>query len=325
MSLQKADDKMNDEAGADDKSPYRILSLDGGGAKGFYTLGVLRELEAMLGSRLCNNFDLIYGTSTGSIIAALLALGHTVDEVHQLYSANVIKVVSAIWPAAKSRALSKLGDEIFGTQRFDAFRIGVGIVATRWHDERPLIFKNEFGRAAGRKASFSAGFGCTISDAVQSSCSAYPFFNRKQIKLDNDDRVELIDGGYCANNPTLYALADAISVLQLPVSDVVVLSIGVGEYPEPARRRFRSMLKALPSVKLLNKTLQINTLSMAQLTEILFPEVRRIRISDVYSEPELATDLFENDLEKLSRLRQKGAESFAARETDILRLLEFKK
>ena len=114
-------------------------------------------------------------------------------------------------------------------------------------------------------------------------------------------------------------------MLQLPVSDVVVLSIGVGEYPEPARRRFRSMLKALPSVKLLNKTLQINTLSMAQLTEILFPEVRRIRISDVYSEPELATDLFENDLEKLSRLRQKGAESFAARETDILRLLGFKK
>ena len=27
----------------------RILSLDGGGAKGFYTLGVLKQLEAMLG------------------------------------------------------------------------------------------------------------------------------------------------------------------------------------------------------------------------------------------------------------------------------------
>jgi predicted acylesterase/phospholipase RssA len=26
----------------------RILSLDGGGAKGFYTLGVLREIEAMV-------------------------------------------------------------------------------------------------------------------------------------------------------------------------------------------------------------------------------------------------------------------------------------
>jgi patatin-like phospholipase/acyl hydrolase len=27
---------------------YRILSLDGDGAKGFYTLGVLKEIEAML-------------------------------------------------------------------------------------------------------------------------------------------------------------------------------------------------------------------------------------------------------------------------------------
>ena len=27
----------------------RILGLDGGGAKGFYTLGILRELEALTG------------------------------------------------------------------------------------------------------------------------------------------------------------------------------------------------------------------------------------------------------------------------------------
>ena len=54
-------------------SRYRILSLDGGGAKGFYTLGVLKEIEAMLGQRLCDRFDLIFGTSTGAIIAALLS------------------------------------------------------------------------------------------------------------------------------------------------------------------------------------------------------------------------------------------------------------
>lgn len=34
---------------------FRILSLDGGGAKGFYTLGVLKEIEGML-KRLLNNY-----------------------------------------------------------------------------------------------------------------------------------------------------------------------------------------------------------------------------------------------------------------------------
>ena len=49
---------------------FRVLSLDGGGAKGFYTLGALKEIEALVGCHLCKKFDLIYGTSTGAIIAA---------------------------------------------------------------------------------------------------------------------------------------------------------------------------------------------------------------------------------------------------------------
>ncbi|MBZ9701782.1 MULTISPECIES: patatin-like phospholipase family protein [unclassified Mesorhizobium] len=54
---------------------FRILSLDGGGAKAFYTLGVLAEVKAAAGKRLHKVFALIYGTSTGSIIGTLLATG----------------------------------------------------------------------------------------------------------------------------------------------------------------------------------------------------------------------------------------------------------
>jgi patatin-like phospholipase/acyl hydrolase len=50
--------------------PCRLLSLDGGGGKSLYTLGLLKEIEAMLGQRLYERFDLIFGTSTGAIIAA---------------------------------------------------------------------------------------------------------------------------------------------------------------------------------------------------------------------------------------------------------------
>lgn len=75
------------------RRPYRILSLDGGGAKGFYTLGVLMEIEGMLNAPLYERFDLIFGTSTGAIIAALLALGHTVEEITKLYEAHVPNVM----------------------------------------------------------------------------------------------------------------------------------------------------------------------------------------------------------------------------------------
>ena len=50
------------EAAQQPARPFRILSLDGGGAKGFYTLGVLRELEGMLKCPLYERFDLVFGT-----------------------------------------------------------------------------------------------------------------------------------------------------------------------------------------------------------------------------------------------------------------------
>ena len=79
--------------------------------------------------------------------------------------------------------------------------------------------------------------------------------------------------------------------------------------------------KHLLSVQLLQKTLEINTQSMDQLREILFKDVPTIRISDTFERPELATDLFEHDLDKLNTLRQLGAESFAQREAALSEFL----
>jgi patatin-like phospholipase/acyl hydrolase len=80
-------------------TPYRVLALDGGGAKGFYTLGVLREIEGLVGMPLHEKFDLIFGTSTGAIIAAMLALGHSVDEIHELYKKHVVSVMAQKKPS----------------------------------------------------------------------------------------------------------------------------------------------------------------------------------------------------------------------------------
>ncbi|MBA2125216.1 patatin [Hyphomicrobium methylovorum] len=303
--------------------PCRILSLDGGGAKGFYTLGVLREIEGMVKSRLHEKFDLIFGTSTGAIIAALLALGKSVKDISDLYEDNVPKVMKKKKRMSKSAALKKLGDDVFTDAMFTDMKTGVGIVTTRWVIERPMIFKTSVEQAHGRKGTFSPGFGVKVSDAVQASCSAYPFFERKTVKTDMGDLIELIDGGYCANNPTLYAISEAIMALKLSPEHLRVVSCGVGVYPSPKQSWFGTTKWAqkLPSVQLLQKTLEINTQSMDQLRHVLYQHVPTVRISDTFEQPEMATDLFEHNCTKLNILRQRGRESFAKAETDLKRIL----
>src|SRR4051794_29196396 len=71
--------------------PKRVLSLDGGGVRGAFSLALLEKLEAEVARlegrsvRLCDWFDLIGGTSTGAIIATALALGFHSAEVREFY------------------------------------------------------------------------------------------------------------------------------------------------------------------------------------------------------------------------------------------------
>lgn len=305
----------------------RILSLDGGGAKGFYTLGVLNEIEAMLGRPLYEHFDVIFGTSTGAIIAALLVLGYKVNDVHRLYKKHVPTVVGCRTPHSRSKELENLADTIFGKSTFGQVKTRIGIVATRWQLERPMIFKGGVAQAHGRHATFVPGFGCTIADAVRASCSAYPYFEKCTLTTSTGNVVELIDGGYCANNPTLYAIADAVQALGVTPSQLRVVSIGVGIYPEPKhwitpKYMVSWLAKHFTGIQLLQKTLNVNTESMEQLRLILFKNIQAVRINDTFEQPEMATDLMESDLEKLNLLYQRGGESFAKRETDLRQLLD---
>ena len=299
----------------------RILSLDGGGAKGFYTLGILREVEALLQRPIHEAFDLIFGTSTGSIIAALLAVGRPVEEIHELYKEHVPKIMRAKNRFAKSEKLRETGEEVFGDAGFDAALTGLGIVSTKWQLETPMIFKSRHTQAHGRRATFVPGFGCTLADAVEASCSAFPYFERKSITTFAGDIVELFDGGYCANNPALYALADAIPALGYAPSDCRLLSLGCGQYPEPRHGFIARQIRSFMPVQLLQKTLEVNTASMDLLRSLLYEEVPTVRISDTFDKPQLATDMFEHDLVKLNLLRQQGVESFARREKDVRKLL----
>ncbi|WP_135212068.1 patatin-like phospholipase family protein [Vitreimonas flagellata] len=301
-----------------DDSKFRVLSLDGGGAKGFYTLGVLKELEGMTGAPLCEHFHLIYGTSTGAIIATLLCLGRSVDEILDHYRNHVVTIMARLWPWEKSAELAKLANTIFADHTVTDFKTRIGIVATRWREERPMIFKADVNQAFGTKGTFQPFFGASISDAVQASCSAFPFFSKKQVPISDGSTVTLIDGGYCANNPTLYALADATVSLKIEPDRIRVVSIGVGEYPAPRRMHKPSYWASkLPLADLLQKTMEVNTRSMDQLRMVLFKDIATVRVSNAYTQPDMATDMFEHDHRKLDVLWQRGRQSFSEHEAKL--------
>lgn len=302
---------------------YRILSLDGGGAKGFYTLGVLKEIEGMIGRPLHERFDMVFGTSTGAIIAALVCLGCPVDEILALYKKHVVEIMARWLPSRKTAALEALAKEMFGDRDFTAVKTNIGIVCTRWAFERPMIFKTNVRQAHGSAGTFVPGFGCKIGDAVQASCSAYPFFKKKTVTTSAGEEIVLIDGGYCANNPTLYAIADGINAMNIPRENVRVVSIGVGEYPAPTRSMFSVMrwVGYLFTVRLLQKALEINTQSMDQLRHVLFGDLPTVRISKAYTQPEMATDLFEHDMKKLDLLWQRGRQSYSEHEGKLKEFL----
>ncbi len=84
--------------------PKRILAVDGGGVRNILSLGVLESIERALQKRhndselrLCDYFDLMAGTSTGAVIAALLATGRSVTETIDWFRSLAPSIFGRLW------------------------------------------------------------------------------------------------------------------------------------------------------------------------------------------------------------------------------------
>lgn len=299
------------------KDVFRVLSLDGGGAKGVYTLGVLREIEAACGKPLCEVFNLVYGTSTGAIIATLIALGYRVEAIEELYFCSVPKIMTSPSREGRTSSLKEQAKKIFEGKTPADFKTAIGVVATNHDRERPLIFKNLPIQAHGLKDTFIPFFGSSIADAVVSSCAAFPFFQTVMVKTKNQGDFIAMDGGYVANNPTLFALADARQAFGRKDEETVVLSVGVGQYNEPKKSLLHRWIFRTWPPRLIAKMFNVNSKTIEQLRVLLFPQVPCVRIDEAFPQPEYATDLLESDSKKLKTLHALGRDSFAKFEREF--------
>ncbi len=236
--------------------PKRILSLDGGGIRGILTLEYLGIIEEMLKKRsgrvdflLCDYFDLIGGTSTGSIIAAGLACGMSVDRLKQLYRdlGNSVFVTNAyeIWrrggilaPKFPSKPLQSALDELLGAQTTldsDRIRTGLMVMAKRLDTGSPWPLNNH------PDAPFAPQDGkLHLTQVVRASTAAPTYFAPQHIDISSRDgsltKGAFVDGGVSPfNDPAfqllMLALLEGHGFRWRPgKDDLLLISLGTGTY-----------------------------------------------------------------------------------------------
>lgn len=304
---------------ADGCDTFRVLSIDGGGSKGVFAVGVLMEAEESLGLPCYDLFDLVYGTSVGAVIAGLIAMGNPAEVIRGLFMKEIPAIMRRWTARGRSRALRAAAAQLFGDQRFEGLDTRLGIVATRTDFDRPMVFKTSATQAIRGKRSFVPGFGATLADAVVASCSARPFFGSARVDT-NQGVVDAIDGGFVANNPSLMALIDAVHTLENAPKRIAALSVGVGSYPVK-KRLVERIRRGFWPVALLETTLTANANAMKILTDVLFSEVDMVRIDQTYSETKYATWLLESNPQVLERMVRLGRDEFRSHEDEVRSLL----
>jgi predicted acylesterase/phospholipase RssA len=293
---------------------FRILSLDGGGAKGAFTLGVLSELEKQINTSLCDHFNLIYGTSTGAIIAAYLALGFNVQDVYKRYLEIIPRVMSKSSASGRSSALEIAANREFGKHTFSDVRCMLAIVATRCDFHRPIIFKSHATLGHAKNNEFVPGFGLPLVDCLLASSAAAPFFLKKNLTLNTSPPVstDCIDGGFVANNPSLFSLFDATQSLRQDRDKIRLFSVGTGIFPQKQRwtRHIKKIWLLSDAIYLLEETLESNANSAEFIRSTLYSDIKTTRINPIFKDIGFSTDLLESNRHILEKMYQCGVQSY---------------
>ncbi|MCX5774628.1 MAG: patatin-like phospholipase family protein [Fusobacteria bacterium] len=199
---------------------FKILSIDGGGSKGIIPVGMLEEFQENVDKRIYEYFDLIAGTSIGSIIAAGIAFDMPIKDIANLFYTRLSHVFERrlLDPQGliKSRYYNQnLKEELvrlFGDRKMKDAKTILIINGTDITNMQPIEFSSR------RKYCEML-----VSEVTYSSCLVPTFFDPNLV----DNRL-VADGGLWANNPTLAAITNCIYFLKKSLEEIYCLSLGTG-------------------------------------------------------------------------------------------------
>ena len=222
--------------------PFRILSLDGGGIRGVIEAVILAEVEKIIDRPLNKYFDLIAGTSTGSILGAAIAIGQKSEDIIELYrrrgksifpytSLFSLQRLQLIWqygfsaPKFSDEGLIDALKKEFGDTKLCDINTLPRLLITAYDtiSRQTIVFKSW--------QKYKTWANIPLWEACLCSASAPTFFPAHLLQT-SDQTYSLIDGGVGANNPSACAVAEALK-LGYPISEIAVLSIGTGNATNP--------------------------------------------------------------------------------------------
>ena len=209
--------------------PFRVLTLDGGGVRGIFSARVLNLLNDKLDINPCNAFDLIVGTSTGSIVAAAVAIRYDLSKLvldYESYSPQIFKKRFSLCGFLRSRygnkALEEFLHKSFGEITLGEIETPLIINATNVSTGRVHVFKSSY-QEKRRGGDYFRDGEVPLYKAVLASCSAPTYFDPVEISGDL-----ICDGGLWANNPALIGYVDAIKNFNRTPENMRILSVGTG-------------------------------------------------------------------------------------------------
>ena len=224
----------------------KILSFDGGGARCIFSLKILEILfKRLYGSQgpserssvkqFINNFDLIAGTSGGSIIASLLCMERSIDEIRKIFYGLNSKIFDKSWSGYPSKLVSyyKSGDfynsdlllqilsNFFEDKNMSSVPHHLMIITTNCTSDlfEPYIF-----RSYKANSKLKGSNDELLRNCIRASTAAPTYFS----PFIDKNKNKFVDGGLVANNPTNLAILESKELFYSGTLNLI-LSIGTGD------------------------------------------------------------------------------------------------
>ena len=227
-------------------SVFKVLSLDGGGMRGYYSSYYLDKLNKLAINKfhntnfdLCKRFNMLVGTSTGAIIACGIANKmelNAISSIYKKYGMRIFpkKIPTNLWhflkqPLRTRASINKAGSNALLIALKEAFRdktlkqiyhetdTALVIPSVDMTTHKSYIFKTPHNIDTNSRDDH-----ITLVDACMAS-SAAPVY-RSLASVDNN---LFADGGLYANNPILIALSEALRLTKDNGQKIEIYCLGL--------------------------------------------------------------------------------------------------